>query len=46
MEDENFNADDFEIVSGEPKVICNPVENPKTIKCFRKLGKASELEHQ
>jgi len=21
MEDENFNADDFEIVSGEPKVI-------------------------
>ena len=45
MEDENFNADDFEIVSGEPKVIFE-AQIAKTIRFLRKHGKASELEHQ
>ena len=44
MEDENFNADDFEIVSGEPKVIFE-AQFTKTIKFLRKHGTASELEH-
>ena len=49
MEDENFNADEFEIVSGEPKVIFwNP--NHKDYKISQKtwdsIGAGASMTHE
>ena len=50
MEDENFNADDFEIVSGEPKVIFWKNWSCKNYKMFQKtwesIGAGASMTHE
>ena len=50
MEDENFNADDFEIVSGEPKVFFRknwPCKNYNVFqKTWESIGAGASMTHE